>query len=192
MAELQELFILKQFTDILDELDISYAVGGSIASSIYGNVRFTEDVDISVENFSENAEKFYEKTKEDFYLSRDAMQIALHQRTSFNIIHLQTAFKIDIFISKNTDFDKRILQRCRKLELAESLNKKFCVVSPEDIIILKLRWYTQGGCISERQLSDCLGVLQIQADNLDMNYLKSCSIDLNVNDLLEKLLAEFE
>ena len=63
MAELQELFILKQFTDILDELDISYAVGGSIASSIYGNVRFTEDVDISVENFSENAEKFYEKTK---------------------------------------------------------------------------------------------------------------------------------
>ena len=186
----QELIILQGFSDILERLGIAYAIGGSIASSIYGTVRFTEDADITVEPFDSQADKLFELLKPEYYISREAMYQALKQLSTFNIIHFESAFKIDVFISKNTAFEKQMMARRRSLKLSDSLEKSFSVVSPEDVILLKLQWYHTGGHSSERQWDDVLGVLAVQAEKLDFEYLKEWAGTLKITELLEKAISE--
>jgi hypothetical protein len=146
----QGIVVLEKLTDVLDSLNIAYAIGGSTASSAYGAVRFTQDADITVEPFGPDAEKLFETLKDDFYISKEAMYQALQSRNSFNVIHLASAFKIDIFIREENEFQKQMLSRSRKLQLGDSA-KTVSFVSPEDIVLLKLNWYKQSGCASERQ-----------------------------------------
>lgn len=186
----QELIILESFTDILQQLDIAYAIGGSMASSIYGKVRFTEDADITVEPFGDQADRLIELLSSDYYISKEAVYQALKQQASFNVIHLDSAFKIDVFIRKNTAFEKQLMARRKSLKLSDSIEKEFAVISPEDIILLKLQWYRDGGCSSERQWNDVLGILTVQAERLDFEYLKKWAAILAINELLEKAVSE--
>jgi len=192
MSELGELAILKNFTDALESIGIDYVIGGSIASSLYGKVRFTQDVDMTVEPFEGKADEFFRLVRSDFYISWDAMQQALRQRSSFNVVHLESAFKIDVFIRKDTEFERQLLTRRKFVKLSERSKKAFSVVSAEDIILLKLRWYQQGGCSSERQWEDILSVLEVQTDGLDFEYLKKWSAILGVSELLGKAVSEAE
>jgi len=186
----EELVILRSFTDILEQLDIAYAIGGSMASSIYGTVRFTQDADITVEPFDNLADKFLELLTPEYYISRDAVNQALSEPGCFNVIHLSSAFKIDVFIRKNSAFEKQLMDRRKKLKLSDSLENPFSVVSPEDIILLKLQWYRDGGCSSEQQWNDALGVLAIQAEKLDFEYLNNWANKLEISELLEKAILE--
>lgn len=189
MSSSQELEILEGFATILEQLDIAYAIGGSMASSIYGKVRFTQDADITVEPFDNQADKLFDLLKSQYYISRDAMYQALRQRRSFNIIHLESAFKIDIFIRKDTAFEKQLMTRRRTLKLSDSLEKTFSVISPEDIILLKLQWYRNSGH-SERQWDDVMGILTTQREKLDFDYMRKWSDILSINELLEKAISE--
>jgi hypothetical protein len=190
MSEPEEYLVLKQLADELDDLKIDYAIGGSIASSLYGKVRFTQDADITVAAFGDKAEHLYNVLKESFYISKEAMNQAISNRSSFNIIHLKSAFKIDMFIQKDDDFHRQLFLRRKKVKLDESINHLFDIVSAEDIILLKLQWYQSAGCTSERQWSDVLGVLVVQSQMLDMKYLKSCSEKLGLSDILQKAIDE--
>jgi len=190
MGNPEELQILNDFVNILEELNITYAIGGSLASSVYGKVRFTADVDITVEPFEGKADEIFRLVRSDFYISWDAMQQALRQRSSFNVVHLESAFKIDVFIRKDTEFERQLLTRRKFMKLSEGAKKAFSVVSAEDIILLKLRWYKQGGCGSEIQWEDILSVLEVQTDRLDFEYLKKWSAILEVSELLQKAVSE--
>lgn len=190
MAEPEEYLALKLLTDAFDCLNIDYAIAGSIASSLYGKVRFTQDVDINAAVTPEKAGPLYSVLKEEFYIGRDAMYQAIANRTSFNVVHLASAFKIDVFIRKDDDFHEQLFLRRRKVKLDELTNYFFDIVSPEDVILLKLQWYESAGRTSERQWSDVLGVLAVQAESLDMAYLKSSSKKLGIDGLLEKAVKE--
>lgn len=190
MKKSEELEILKKLTDILDRLCVNYAIGGSIASSIYGKVRFTQDADITVEPFDNKAEEFFQSVGVDFYISKDAMYQALKQQTSFNIIHFESAFKIDIFVLKNTDFEKQLITRRKFVKLSDDLKKSFSIVSAEDIILLKLRWYRDGQCSSQRQWDDVLGILAVQGEKLNFSYMKKWSAILEIDNLLENAISE--
>ena len=186
----QELIVLESLTDILQQLDIVYAIGGSVASSIYGKVRFTEDADIAVEPFDNQADKLIELLSSDYYISKEAVYQALKQQGSFNVIHLDSAFKIDVFICKDTAFEKQLIARRKSLKLSDSIKKEFAVVSAEDIILLKLQWYRDGGYGSERQWNDVLGILTVQAERLDFEHLNKWAAILGINELLEKAISE--
>ncbi len=190
MGELEEYLVLKQLTDILDDLKISYVIGGSIASSVYGKVRFTQNVDISVVPFADQAERFFAQLRGDFYISKEAMVHAISDRGSFNVIHLTTAFKIDIFVQKDNDFHKQLFLRKRKVKLDESIDHLFDIVSAEDIILLKLQWYQSAGCVSDRQWSDVLEVMAVQSESLDMTYLKDWSKKLGLSHILQKAVEQ--
>jgi hypothetical protein len=190
MTEAADLKVLAEFAAILEGLGIVYAIGGSIASSVYGQIRFTQDADVTVEPFDDKVEKFYEEVKSNFYIGEAAMYEAIKQRRSFNIIHVASAFKIDVFIREDTEFNKQVLDRRRLLKLDDSIERSFSVVSPEDIVLLKLKWYREGGCSSEKQWQDILGVLRIQKDELDAEYLKKWAEKLGVDDLLDKVQSE--
>jgi hypothetical protein len=186
----QELKIIQKLTDLLDQLSIVYAIGGSIASSVYGVIRFTQDADITVSPFSPVADKLYEMLKDDFYISKQAMYQALESRGSFNVIHFETSFKIDIFVQADDEFEKQLLARSRKINLGDPLDKALSFISPEDIILLKLKWYSRGGSASQRQWSDILGVLAVQRGRLDLKYLGQWAEKLGLNDLLQKAMAQ--
>jgi hypothetical protein len=192
MNEPQRMEAIEQFARVLDTLHISYAIGGSIASSLYGTARFTEDADITIALFSPLADKFYEAVKDDFYISEQAMRQALIARSSFNIIHYKTAFKIDIFVEGRTDFEQRLIARGRETKLADSAQMSLRLVSPEDIVLLKLRWFHAGGCISQRQWSDVLGVLKVQRQALDYGYMKESARELGLAELLTNAISEAE
>ena len=185
-----ETGVIKLFTDILDKLNIPYAIGGSIASSLHGRVRFTQDADITVMALDDKTDPFYSLTKRHFYISKSAMHQAIRNKTSFNVIHTQTAFKIDVFVAQDNEFNNNLLQRAKKIKLSEDTEKTFSVVSAEDIVLLKLMWYKQTDCTSEQQWSDILSVLTAQASTIDFEYLKTWSTKLQVDVLLNKAMKE--
>jgi hypothetical protein len=183
-----ETGIIKLFTDILDKLNIPYAIGGSIASSLYGRVRFTQDADITVMALDNKTDPFYSLTKRHFYISKSAMHQAIRNKTSFNVIHTKTAFKIDVFVAQDNEFNNNLLQRAKKIKLSEDIEKTFSVVTAEDIILLKLDWFKRSDCTSERQWSDILSVLTAQASTIDFEYLKIWAKKLGLGELLKKAI----
>ncbi|MEN6383989.1 MAG: hypothetical protein ABFD79_02195 [Phycisphaerales bacterium] len=189
MAELQQARIIEMLTDIFDEFKIGYAIGGSVASSIFGTPRFTQDADITALISLTIVEKLYEKLNKIFYVSKDAMYAAVRSKSSFNIIHLDTVFKIDIFIP-SSEFENQLICRGSKNKIDESIEKEFSLASPEDVILLKLKWYKAADCISDRQWSDVKGVLMVQKQRLDYDYLNTWASKLGLADLFQKAILE--
>ncbi len=192
MSELREIQVLERLAEVLDTLGIPYAIGGSIASSVYGTVRFTRDADIAVLPFTSVADKFYALLKDDFYVSEDAMQQALGCCGSFNIIHFETAFKIDLFLLGPSEFEQQLLVRSRMVRLGETPESDLCFVAPEDVILLKLRRLNESDGFAENQWEDILGVLAIQGRALDVDRMAQDAKTLGVEDLLERAVAEAE
>ena len=190
MSESREIEVLERLAEVLDTLGIPYAIGGSIASSMYGTVRFTRDADIALYPFTSVADRFYEMLKGEFYISEEAMQQALTCCGSFSIIHFETAFKIDLFLLGPSDFEQQLLVRSRIVRLGESAEGELCFVSPEDVVLLKLRRLSEGGGGSEHQWDDILGVLAVQGRTLDFRYLAQYAKILGVEDPLERAIAE--
>ncbi len=192
MSELREIQVLERLAEVLDSLGIPYAIGGSIASSVYGTVRFTRDADIAVLPFTSVADKFYALLKNDFYVNEEAMQQALGCCGSFNIVHFDTAFKIDLFLLGPSEFEQQLLVRSRMVRLGETPESDLCFVSPEDVILLKLRRLNESDGFDESQWEDILGVLAIQGLGLDSERLIEDAKNLGVEDLLERAIAEAE
>lgn len=190
MHETQHITVVERLADVLDSLGIVYAIGGSMASSAYGTMRFTQDADITVQPFSQAAGRFYDLVKEEFYISEQAMHQALDRHGSFNIIHFETGFKIDLFVQRPSEFEQRLLERRRTAKLSDESGRELSIVSPEDIVLLKLRWFKETDCTSERQWNDVLGVLRVQRELLDFEYLADSARKLGLEALLERARAQ--
>jgi hypothetical protein len=186
-----ELDALAAFLAILDDLKIVYALGGSMASSVYGKVRFTEDADITVEPFPAAVDMLIKRLTPEFYVSRDAVTQALAQRGSFNVIYIATVFKIDVFVRNETPFQKQLLLHRRQVAIP-GLSRPVWAVSPEDILLLKLDWYKQAGCVSEKQWNDILGLIEMQKDRLNLTELRRWAMELATGELLEKAWKQIQ
>ena len=182
---------LEPLIKIINEFGITYYICGSLASSAYGISRTTQDIDM-VSNISKDfVNILFEKLKEEYFIDKDMIHEAIMSRTSFNIIHLETMFKIDIFIHTDEIYYKTAFSRIQKSRLEENENSiQVFISSPEDVILSKLVWFKAGNEISERQWLDILGVLKVQINNLDTGYLKHWAKELNVYKLLEKAFEE--
>ncbi len=177
-------------TNTLERLGIPYAVGGSLSSSLYGVMRSTLDADILADMRSEHIQPLVAALSKDFYADDEMMRDAIERHSSFNLIHYETSFKVDIFIPKARLFDRMQLQRRRAAILATDPEQELYVTSAEDVILSKLEWYRMGGEVSDRQWLDVLGVLKTRAGALDIEYLREWAKELKVSDLLKKALAE--
>ncbi len=181
--ELDPLAITALVTRALESLEILYAIGGSVASSLHGEPRFTRDADILADLQAHHAVPLARALALDFYVDAEVIRDAVRRRGSFNLIHLATAFKVDIFVSKDRPFDRIRLARRELMEEAY-------VSTAEDILLAKLEWYREGGEVSERQWRDVLSILMVQEDRLEMEYLQTWASELEVADLLERAIEE--
>jgi hypothetical protein len=178
--------------DLLDSMGITYAMGGSFASSIHGIARPTQDLDLIAAIPPGRIDAFVTAFQRDFYVDSESIQSAIRFRRSFNLIHLETGFKIDIFPVGSHALGPQQLKR-RRVEQSSILGGPAVtvpVISPEDTILVKLSWYRDGGETSERQWNDLRSIVRVQGDRLDQEYLREWSRELGVSDLLDRLLSE--
>ncbi|MBN2195256.1 MAG: hypothetical protein JW751_20735 [Polyangiaceae bacterium] len=173
----------------LDALGLGYVVGGSVASSVHGIPRATQDIDVVVMLFGKDVDGFVARFESNFYVDRDMVMDAVRRCASFNIIHLATMYKVDVFVADRTDLVREELDRRLAVELGEP-PRRVWVCSAEDIVLQKLSWYEQGDRISERQWLDVQGVLKVQGAKLDVAYVRRWAETMRLGDLLQKALRE--
>ena len=167
-------------------------VGGSAASSVHGWPRFTRDGDLVIRLPREDVDSLVEELQSDFYIDSEQIRTAIDRRRSFNLIHLQTGFKFDLFPVTADPYDRVQFSR-RRFQETKAFSPEpleFSVASPEDVILSKLRWYRLGGETSEKQWNDVLGVIAVNRESLEMAYLHEWASYLKIEDLLDRILAE--
>ncbi len=175
--------------EAFEELGVAYHIGGSVASSAYGVVRASIDVDFVADLRQEHVRPLVKQLEANYYIDADAVRDAIRRHSSFTVIHLGTMLKFTVFIPKTRSFDQEELRRVRQEVLAEG-TRPFYMASPEDTILNKLEWYRMGGEVSTSQWNDILGVLKVQGTALDMAYMQRWAKALQVTDLLERALVE--
>jgi hypothetical protein len=185
------LVVVARLADVFAQLGISYAVGGSLASSVYGVPRATNDVDIVADVKYAHIDLLKKALEHDFYMAEELINEAIRDRSSFNVIHLATMFKADIFIPRQDTLSHEELNRAREETVQISgASRVIRFASPEDTILQKLLWYRLGGGISEQQWNDIQGVLKVQGPLLDFQYLERSAVILQISDLLERARKE--
>lgn len=177
-------------TGVLEKLGIPYLIGGSLASTLYGMVRTTQASDIVAEMRLEHLQPFVSSLQDEFYVDDEMIAESIQHNSSFNIIHRETMFKVDVFIPRPCPFLQSQLARAQKQTFTFETEVSAKFASPEDTILSKLEWYRMGGEVSDRQWRDILGVLKTRAGELEMDYLRKWANELKVADLLERALKE--
>jgi hypothetical protein len=185
------LLAIKPVVDAFDRLSIPYYIGGSIASSAYGIARATMDADIVADLVHAQVASFVAQLRAEYYVDEQTVSRAVSDASSFNLIHLGTMMKIDVFIQRKDPYHKSAMERRLTERLVEDdQDSAFFVSSPEDVILSKLCWYETGGRVSERQWLDILGVIKVQSDSLNREYLIKWSNVLGVFDLLKQAFSD--
>ena len=174
--------------DALESLGVRYQVGGSFASSIHGTPRQTRDIDLVVDLPLNRIPAFVLRLSDTFYVEEESVRLAVRRRGSFNLIHLESGFKVDCFQRGSSDFDASELDRSIPIILAGE-NRSVLTKSPEDTLLRKLLWYREGGEVSTTQWQDIRGVVQTQGGSLDCSYLDRWAAELGIRELLQKALA---
>ena len=183
--------VVSKVIQVLDSLQVDYYIGGSAASGKFGLPRMTRDVDVIAALRENHIAAFVNALQVEFYVDDLAMRRAIRDCRCFNLIHFETAWKIDVFIPAATAWSATKMQRRvrRALEDTPDAPQAF-IASAEDIVIQKLDWYQKGGGVSDQQWRDVQGVLQVQASALDQAYMQHWAAELGLSELLTRAITE--
>lgn len=175
---------------MLEKLGVRWFLGGSLASSLRGIPRATLDADLVADLRAEDVKAFLAAMGDAWYADERAIREAISRRGCFNLIHFDTAIKVDIFLPKRRRFETGQFGRAGRILLEEGAGMEVPVCCAEDIVAAKLEWFRLGGELSERQWSDILGVLRLNAGKLNLELLTESAMELGVPDLLRRALKE--
>jgi hypothetical protein len=169
--------LLKHLSSTLEGLGIPYLVTGSMASTNYGEPRFTNDIDVVVAlKDSQAADLYAAFPPPEYYCSLTAIAQAIRDRFQFNILQPGSGLKVDVIVATDSDFDRSRLTRGRRLPAGADFEATFA--APEDVILKKLEYFREGG--SEKHLRDIVGILKVQGERIDHEYLRDWIDKLSV------------
>jgi hypothetical protein len=179
--------LLKKVIELLDANDIDYMVTGSLVSSMQGEPRATHDVDIVV-NITSSAIPVLINAfpLPGYYISAPAIEDAIRTKSMFNLLDTSEGDKVDFWMLTNEPFDQ---SRFKRKVPERMLGLPMKVSSPEDTILMKLRWSELSGG-SEKQYIDAMRVYEIQFSNLDKSYLEFWADNLRLRDIWDRLKSE--
>ena len=175
---------------VLEELQVPYYIGGSVASMTHGERRETSDVDLVADLAESQIAGFVAALSEQYYVDEQMIRRDIRALRGFNIIHLETMYKVDVFPLKLRAYDRESLNRRQKESVPTEPPVEAYVAQPEDIVLAKLEWFRAGGETSDRQWRDILGVLKLQCFDLDFEYMEKWAREIEVFDLLERALDD--
>lgn len=182
--------VAASITRTLEALGVRYLIGGSLASSVHGEPRSTNDVDLLVDFSAEHIQPFVEAIRADYYVSEPAVQEAIRSGHHFNVIHMDAAVKVDLFLAGNDTFDLERLALRQVLHLPTEPETRVYVDTAEHSVLRKLEWFRRGGEVSERQWRDVVAILRIQHQRLDRSRLSTWAPRLGISDLLQRAFQE--
>lgn len=177
--------ILILISDLLTELKIPYLLTGSFASSLHGFPRATHDIDFAIEiNPSDfpKLKKSLKKLEKEFIIDFEFVKESINKRRQFEIYHAESSIKVDFWPMKKSEFNNERIKRARQEEI---FGKKIWLISPEDLILTKLIFCKE--IMNDKHIRDCIGIVQIQGNNLDRSYLSLWARKLKVENLLEEI-----
>ena len=179
--------LLIKVVKILSKLNIPYLVTGGVAVLVWGRPRFTADIDLVVEIKREDLSKLQIALKQlspEGYIDLDAMKDALLHQGEFNFIDGNSGMKVDFWVVTNSVFDQsRLKRRCLK----KILDTEVYFTSPEDLILIKLKWYKESE--SSRQSEDVQSVIKI-TENIDLKYIEKMAALLGLSEVWQKIYFE--
>ena len=148
----------------------AYFVGGSVASSLQGDPRSTNDIDIVIALAQNLVDAFGDALGADFEVDRGMLRDAVVRRSSANAFFLPVLTKIDFFGVGASEFDTSEFTRRRSVVVGES-GETLVVKTPEDSVVRKLLWFRDGGSVSEKQWRDIVSILRVGRSHLDTAYM---------------------
>jgi hypothetical protein len=181
------LFIVR---DVLEGLGLEYALTGSLASSVHGEPRSTRDIDVLVRVPRPSMDALLAALKIHFYVPESAARLAIEARSGFNVIHLPSGYKVDLYVAGDAPADREQLARSRTERLGDDASADVRVSSAEVMVLRKLLWFRSGDHVSDQQWRDVLGILKVQQGRLDLSWVRREAVQLGVADLLEKAISE--
>jgi len=184
------LSVLSQVTTTLEQNGVTYVLVGSFASSVHGMYRSTADIDILADITTQQVRPLFEALRDSFYLDEHIMREAVAQGRSFNAIHFDSVFKVDIFVAGSNEFAITQLKRRVSRRLSPDKDDTVYVATAEDTVLAKLQWYRAGNESSTTQWNDVLGILATSRNSLDLTYLQTWSSRLGLTDLLERAFRQ--
>jgi hypothetical protein len=169
---------LRKLAFALELTGVPYMLTGSLASSLYGVPRATNDVDFVVAPTREQLSALLEFLRRlGLFVQDEQAILALQNGTMFNVVDFQNSWKVDFIIRKDREFSVTEFNR-RKTHEVEGI--RLALASPEDVIISKLEWAQSSG--SDRQINDAAGVLRLQREKLNMSYIEKWVDMLNLRE----------
>jgi hypothetical protein len=178
--------LLRKMAETFDKLGIAYAVVGSTASTMYGDPRLTNDIDIVIDLQPQHVEAFCaEFPSSEFYLSRPTLESAVKKRFQFNIIHPASGFKIDCFLAGSDPFDQGQLARALRVP-KEGGSYAVQFAAPEDVVIKKMEYFQIGQ--SEKHARDICGILKHEAARVDREYIRQWADRKGLTEIWESIL----
>jgi len=170
----------------MERIKLSYCITGSIASNYYGIPRLTHDMDIIIALTDKDVQSLVDIFSGDYYIEKDDIKAARQEQEMFNIIHHSTGLKIDFWFLKDNEFSRNMFSRRQRVEIIAGVQA--WLAAAEDVVLAKLLW--NKAMPSEKQLNDAKGVLEVQKERLDMDYLKSWADKLGLAETLERVIKE--
>jgi hypothetical protein len=175
--ELAEL--LRAIIAMLEATGIPHMVVGSFAGTTYGEPRSTRDLEVVIDPRPEQLDALVAALDPArFYVDLDVARDALRRRSMFNVIDMDTGWKLDFVIRKARAFS---LEEMRRRTSARILGMDVAAATAEDVIVAKLEWAKQGG--SDRQLEDVAGILRVRGPELDLEYIERWVAELGLGEV---------
>jgi hypothetical protein len=168
----------------LNRSGVTYYLTGSMASNYWGIPRTTHDLDFVVQLPMSAVPRIIQEFSGDYYIDEAAVRAAYQPPHQFNAIDTRSSLKVDFWLPKPDPFDREMLKR--KLQ-ATIFGEPAWISSAEDVILHKLFWNRISP--SDRQLGDAAGVVAVQAERLDKDYMRHWAKELKLSPDLERLLS---
>jgi len=189
MSELSVIQVALQCAEAFEQVRAGYFLGGSLASSLQGEPRATNDIDFVVDLQPTQVEPLTQALGSDFEVDVEALREAVMRRGSWNIFHLPSVTKVDLFLLRSGAFDRSEFSRRRRVVLTAD-RRGLYIKSPEDSVLRKLLWFREGGELSSTQWRDVVQILRLAAGTLDAAYLLEWAGQLGIQELLARATSE--
>ena len=183
----EHLNLTVEVTQLLDRLNIPYVIGGSVASSFFGEPRSTVDVDIAVSMDLAALEPLVSELQPVFYVPESEARRAVAESDSFNVLHSGLSLKVDLFVLGDNLLDRNQLARRVAIDLPTEPVVSVYVTSPEDQVVRKLDWHRQSH--SDRQWRDVVSILRLNSSTLDHKYISTTAEAVDLSPALADAYA---
>jgi hypothetical protein len=164
-AELSLLFVRP-----LNQAGLRYVVSGGVAAMLYGEPRFTNDVDMLIFLPPEDIHRLQQAFPSPEYSVPPAevliAEIAHGQQGQFNVVHSGSGFKADFYLAGRDELNAWAFRHARKMDYK---GEPVVVAPPECVIVRKLEFYREGG--SDKHLRDIRTILAVSGEQIDRSAL---------------------